>query len=70
MNNIQVMEARYQGFWNESTMVSPAGCCPVVIQPRSLKERLVQNTYTNFMSFTIKARSPLFVCSTGFVDHL
>jgi len=64
VNNIQAMEARYQGFWNESMMVLLAGCCLVVIQPHFLKESLVQNTYRSFMSSIIKARSPLFICST------
>jgi len=44
--------------------VSPAGGCLAVIQPHILKESLVQNTYRSFMGSTIKARSPLFVCST------
>jgi len=69
MNNIQAMEARCQGFWNESVMLSPAGCCLVVIQPCFLKESLVQNTYRSFMGSTIKTRNPLLVCSTWFFDH-
>jgi len=42
-------------------MVLLAECCIVVIQPYFLKESLVRNTYR---------RSPLFLCSTCFIDHL
>jgi len=45
------------------------GCCLVVIQPRFLKESLVENTYRSFMGSTIKARDPLFVCSNCFFYH-
>jgi len=66
VNNIQAMEARYQGFWKASVMVSPLGWCLVVMQPRFLKESLIQNTYRSFMGSTIKARDPMFVCLFNF----
>jgi len=60
-------QARCQGFWKESIIVSSARCCLVVIQPRFLEESLVQSSCRSFISSTIKTRSLLFICSTCFL---